>query len=167
MQVQRERKFLRGSFKVARYAFSGSIPSKFDHKLRRHEKRFGKIATAVVLDKDKDLLWSGYNSDFVIATLIIRNFHLYLIQFKWQFFQVFVYDDVVYAQTWEVLTLKNCIQPPQNSVKLGVFTSQSCSAWRQRNVPKKAWCTGKVVVLVIKTYCFFDVLVAVARVVES
>ena len=146
---ERERKFLRGSFKVARYAFSGSIPPKFEHKLRRHEKRFGKIATTVVLDKDKDLLWSGYNSDFVIATLIITNFHLYLIQFWWQFFQVFVFDDVVYAQTWEVLT------------------SQSCSAWQQRNVPKKAWCTCKVVVLVIKTYCFFDFLVAVARVVES
>ena len=53
---ERERKFLLGSFKVARYAFSGSIPPKFEHKLRRHEKRFGKIATTVVLDKDKDLL---------------------------------------------------------------------------------------------------------------
>ena len=26
--------------------------------------------------------------------------------------QIFVYGDVVYAQTWEVLTLKNCIKPP-------------------------------------------------------
>ena len=24
----------------------------------------------------------------------------------------FVYDDAVYAQTWEILTLKNCIEPP-------------------------------------------------------
>ena len=56
MQVQRERKFLRGSFKVARYGFSGSIPPKCEHKLCRHEQRFGKIATKVVLDKDKDLL---------------------------------------------------------------------------------------------------------------
>ena len=24
----------------------------------------------------------------------------------WQFFQIFVYSDVLYAQTWEVLTLK-------------------------------------------------------------
>ena len=24
----------------------------------------------------------------------------------------FVYGDVVYAQTWEVLTLRNCIEPP-------------------------------------------------------
>ena len=27
-------------------------------------------------------------------------------------FQNFVYGDVVYAQTWEVLALKNCIEPP-------------------------------------------------------
>ena len=27
-------------------------------------------------------------------------------------FQIFVYGDVVYAQTCEVLTLKNCIEPP-------------------------------------------------------
>ena len=24
----------------------------------------------------------------------------------------FVYRDIVYAQTWEILTLKNCIKPP-------------------------------------------------------
>ena len=27
-------------------------------------------------------------------------------QLRWQFFQVFFYGDVVYAETWEVLTLK-------------------------------------------------------------
>ena len=36
----------------------------------------------------------------------------FLIQLWWQFFTIFVYGDVVYAQTWEVLTLKNCIEPP-------------------------------------------------------
>ena len=36
---------------VARYSFSGSIPTKFEHKLRRQ-----KIATTVVLDKDENLL---------------------------------------------------------------------------------------------------------------
>ena len=46
-------------FKVARYSFSGSIPPKFEHKLRRHKQSFGKIATTVVLDKDEKLLWSG------------------------------------------------------------------------------------------------------------
>ena len=52
-----------------------------------------------------------YDISDVIATLITTNFHLYLIQLWWQFFQMFVYGDVVYAQTWQVLTLKNCIEP--------------------------------------------------------
>ena len=43
-------------FKVARYSFSGSIPPKFEHKLRRHKQSFGKITTTVVLDKDENLL---------------------------------------------------------------------------------------------------------------
>ena len=41
---------------VARYSFSGSIPLKFEHKLRRQKQSFGKIATTVVLDKDENLL---------------------------------------------------------------------------------------------------------------
>ena len=48
-----------------------------------------------------------YDNSDVIVTQVITNFHLYLIQLWWQFFQIVVYDDVVYAQTWEVLTLKN------------------------------------------------------------
>ena len=36
--------------------FLGSIPPKFEHKLRRHEQIFGKMATTVVLDKDDNLL---------------------------------------------------------------------------------------------------------------
>ena len=50
-----------------------------------------------------------YDNSDVIANLIMTNFHLYLIQLRWQFFQIFVYGNVVYARTWEVLTLKNCI----------------------------------------------------------
>ena len=45
----------RESFKVARYSFSGSIPAKFEHKLRRQKQSFGKIVTTVVLDKDETL----------------------------------------------------------------------------------------------------------------
>ena len=41
-------------FKVARYSFSGPIPPKFEHKLRRHKQSFEKIATTVVLDKDEN-----------------------------------------------------------------------------------------------------------------
>ena len=47
-----------------------------------------------------------YDNSDVIATLITANLYLYLIQLWRQFFQIFVYGDVVYAQTWEVLTLK-------------------------------------------------------------
>ena len=49
----------------------------------------------------------------LLQPYIITNFRLYLIQLWWQFLQIFVYGDVVYAQTWEVLTLKNCIEPPE------------------------------------------------------
>ena len=35
--------------KVARDSFSGSIPPKFEHKLRRHKQSFGKITTTVAL----------------------------------------------------------------------------------------------------------------------
>ena len=45
-----------------------------------------------------------YDNPNVIATLIIANFHLYLTQLWRQFFTIFVYGDVVYAQTWAVLT---------------------------------------------------------------
>ena len=36
--------------------FSGSIPPKFEHKLRRHQQRFGKIITTAVLDNIENLL---------------------------------------------------------------------------------------------------------------
>ena len=41
--------------KMPGYSFSGSIPAKFEHKLRRHKQTFGKIATTVVLEKDQNL----------------------------------------------------------------------------------------------------------------
>ena len=47
-----------------------------------------------------------YENSDVIATLITANLYLYLIQLWRQFFQISVYDDLVYAQIWEVLTLK-------------------------------------------------------------
>lgn len=48
------------------------------------------------------------NSDD-IATFIITNFHIFLIQLWWKFFQIFAKGDVVYAQIWELFTLKNPI----------------------------------------------------------
>ena len=55
--------------KMARYSFSGSIPAKFEHKLRGHKQRFGKNATTVVLDKDEICCDQGCNDiEVVIAT---------------------------------------------------------------------------------------------------
>ena len=48
--------FTCAELKVARYSLSGSIPPKFERKLRRHKQRLGKINTTVVLDKDENLL---------------------------------------------------------------------------------------------------------------
>ena len=45
------------------------------------------------------------NSDD-IATFIITNFHIFLMQLWWKFFQIFAKGDVVYAQLWELFTLK-------------------------------------------------------------
>jgi len=39
-------------------ALSGSIPPKFEHKLRRHGQRLENLFTTVVLDKDENLLLS-------------------------------------------------------------------------------------------------------------
>ena len=48
--------FRRARLKVARYSFTGSKPPKFEHKLRRHKQRYGKIATTVVLEKEENFL---------------------------------------------------------------------------------------------------------------
>jgi len=85
------------SLKVARYSFSGSIPPKFEHKLRRHRQSFRKIATTVVLDKDENLLWSGspwhrschsnemfwqkfcvYKGELLIIQGIVSKFHIFV-----------------------------------------------------------------------------------------
>ena len=50
-------------------------------------------------------------------------------------------------------------------LKIGPFTSQSCSDGKE--MYKKTWCTCRVVVLPIKTYCFFAVLFAVAVIVST
>ena len=52
-----------------------------------------------------------YDNSDSVATLITTNFHLYLIHLWWQLFQMFVCGDVVYVQTWQVLTLKNRMEP--------------------------------------------------------
>ena len=57
-----------------------------------------------------------YNNSNAIVTLIVVNFHLHLIQLCWQFFQIVSYGDVVYAENWEILTLKNGVKPPQTLI---------------------------------------------------
>ena len=53
--------------KVARWNFSGSIPPKFEHKLRRHYQRFGEITTTAV--KKEKCFDQGYKDvQAVIAT---------------------------------------------------------------------------------------------------
>ena len=66
-----------------------------------------------ILEINFSFMWPfSYDNSDADAALIITNFHLHLKQLWWQFFQNFVYGGLVYAQTWEVLTLKNCIEPP-------------------------------------------------------
>ena len=77
-----------------------------------------------------------YDNSDVIVTLIITNFHLYIIQQWCQFFKIFVYGDVVYAQTWEILTLKNCIEPPKSYLKVSTLadTGSSTLFFRPQNL---------------------------------
>ena len=44
-----------------------------------------------------------------------------MVQLWWQFFQISVYGDVVYAQTWEVLTLKYCIDLERDRIRAKKF----------------------------------------------
>ena len=68
-----------------------------------------------------------YDNSNVIATVIITNFHLCLIQLWWQFCQIFVFGDVVYAQTWEVLTLKK------------LYRAALKVDWNEKRLPGRAW----------------------------
>ena len=80
----------------------------------RRLRQITQTSVLIIRDIMLNLLMASfrcYNNSDVIATLITTNFHLYLIHLWWQLFQMFVYGDVVYAQTWQVLTLKNCMEP--------------------------------------------------------
>ena len=64
-------------------SFSGPIPPKFEHKLRHHKQSFGKIATAVVWDKDENLLWSGlqrhrscHSNEMSLLTILLAAVYL-------------------------------------------------------------------------------------------
>ena len=55
LQTIREFDKVQGGW-MDRPGFSGTIPSKFEHKLRRHKQRFEKITTTAVLDKEENFL---------------------------------------------------------------------------------------------------------------
>ena len=60
---------LKCQLKVARYSFSRSIPPKFEHKLRRHKQRFGKLPPQLYQIKMKICYDQGCNDiGVVIAT---------------------------------------------------------------------------------------------------
>ena len=70
-------------FKVARYSFSGSIPAKFEHKLRRQKQSCGKIAATVVLDKDENLFlsglqwhWSCHSNEMTLLPILLAAVYL-------------------------------------------------------------------------------------------
>ena len=74
--------------------------------------------------------------------------------------------------SWGLLTLKFRKRKKNSSSLVYVLLNTSNSAFSRRGravkakkCTKKAWCTCRVVVLLIGTYCFFDVLVPVAAVV--
>ena len=58
-----------------------------------------------------------YDNSDVIAFLIMTNFHLYLIKLWWQFFQTFVYGDVVMLRIgrywpWKTVTVSSHLHMP-------------------------------------------------------
>ena len=58
-----------------------------------------------------------YDNSDVIAFLIMTNFHLYLIKLWWQFFQMFVYGDVVMLRIgrywpWKTVTVSSHLHIP-------------------------------------------------------
>ena len=55
-------------FEVARNGFSGSIPPKIEHKLRRHKQRFGKIAT-----NNNELYLDDHTSTYSFAKAMFRG----------------------------------------------------------------------------------------------
>ena len=73
--------------------------------ITRHRR--SSLNGAGIIDQLRQLIINHQYSNPKFLSVV-----LYLIQLWWQFFRIFVYGNVVYAQTLEVLTLKNCIEPP-------------------------------------------------------
>ena len=69
-----------------------------------------------------------------------------------KFFWGWILKDCVKVQEKKKEGVVLCPRTLQN-VKLGIFMSYSCSDGKE--MYKKAWCTCKVIVLLIQTYCLF------------
>ena len=61
-----------------------------------------------------------YDNSDVIGFLIMTNFHLYLIKLWWQFFEMFVYGNVV-------MLLKNCYSYRATSIRQ--YGQCCCTVW--------------------------------------
>ena len=66
----------------ARYSFSGSISPKFEHKLRGHKERFGKIASTIVLINDKNQSCNDIGLISMYGGALVSGFVNILVYFK-------------------------------------------------------------------------------------
>ena len=95
-------------------------------------------------------------SEVAQLQIFSRLFHLVQFVKYWQFVLDLNSKRLIEGTENEREVVVLCSRPPQN-VKLGSFTSKSCNDGKE--MYKKAWCTCKIIVLTIETFCFFAVLV--------
>ena len=65
-----------------RYSFSGSISPKFEHKLRGHKERFGKIASTIVLINDENQGCNDIGLISMYGGALVSGFVNILVYFK-------------------------------------------------------------------------------------
>ena len=80
-----------------------------------------------------------YDNSDVIAFLIMTNFHLYLIKLWWQFFQMFVYGDVVMLRIgrywpWKTVTVSSHLHMPVRPMLLHSMALVSFRLYVRKNL---------------------------------
>ena len=80
-----------------------------------------------------------YDNSDVIAFLIMTNFHLYLIKLWWQFFQMFVYGDVVMLRIgrywpWKTVSVSNHLHMPVRPMLLHSMALVSFRLYVRKNL---------------------------------
>ena len=73
----------------------------------------------------------------ICKTWIVTNFHLYIVQMWFSFSDIFVNVDVVNAQSGEVYSLKNPVEPPYGAARETRVTF--CSLKPQADHPLFSW----------------------------